>query len=80
MSESVQMKYQGFSKSVDRNGRYTTEKYIGTKEQCESFAGNYTIGAYSDYGTLKSIRIEQEEGCFWVCTLEWSTEIDDSRK
>lgn len=43
MSEKISKKYQGFSKSVDKNGRYTTEKYIGTREQCETFAEDYKI-------------------------------------
>ena len=28
---------------TDKNGRYTTEKYIGTREQCETFAEDYKI-------------------------------------
>ena len=43
MSEIISKKYQVFSKSVDKNGRYTTEKYIGTREQCETFAEDYKI-------------------------------------
>lgn len=35
-------------------------------------------GTYSDYGTLRSVKIEQDEGLFWVCTLEWSTEKDNN--
>ena len=35
-------------------------------------------GTYSDYGTLVSLKIEQDEGLFWVCTLEWSTEKDST--
>lgn len=80
MSENISKMYQGFSKSVDKNGKYTTEKYIGTKDQCESFAEDYTIGDISDFGTLRSVKIEQDDGIFWIVTLEWSTERDDDRK
>ena len=74
--DTAEKTYKGLSKTENSNGKTTTETYKGSKEACENFAHGYSIGQTSENGTLASIRIEQDEGPFWTCELEWNVEYD----
>ena len=75
---AVTLKYQGYSKSKTTDGNNTTEIYIGLKEQIQSFAQSQTLGSTGSLGTLENITIQQDEGPFWNCELQWSTEKDSN--
>jgi len=74
--ENATKTYQGLSKTVDTNGRTTTEIYKGGQSACEAFAAEHRVGQTSGYGSLSSIRLQQDEGPVWSCELEWSIEYD----
>lgn len=76
--DTAEKTYKGLSKTKNSNGKTTTETYKGSKDACESFANGYSIGQTSENGTLASIRIEQDEGPFWTCELEWNVEYDSN--
>lgn len=68
--------YQGLTLTTDTNGKATTEIYKGSQAACESFAAEHKIGQTSNYGSLSSISVQQDEGPIWSCELEWSIEYD----
>ena len=75
---SIELKYQGYNRSKTSDGNVTTQTYVGLEEEIKTYAEGLTLGATSTLGTLQNVTIQQDEGPFWSCSLQWSTEKDSN--
>lgn len=75
---AITLKYQGFAKNKTSDGNTTTQVYIGLQQQIKQYAESLVLNSISQLGTLQSISLSQDEGPFWNCQLQWSTEKDSS--
>lgn len=74
----ITLKYQGYNRSKSSDGSTTTQVYIGLEKQIKDYAESFVLNSTSSLGTLQSITLNQDEGPFWTCELQWSTEKDSN--